>query len=143
MGIALMFGFVCVFFVLGPFLVKPQVVPLERNHLHKNPEGHKAPLNRAVNDIEILRQDTSLSVNQTAVHQKKRVNAENQEINNIEVFGYQTLQYVADQYNADVIKIAAEFNIPEHLVGEKLGRLKKIYPFTMDDIRNSILKNKK
>ncbi len=60
-----------------------------------------------------------------------------------EINGSQTLQYVAEKYGIDVAKLASDLKIPVSLSGEKLGRLKRQYPFTMDDVRESILKNKK
>ena len=60
-----------------------------------------------------------------------------------EINGSQTLQYVAEKYGVDVEKLTTDLNIPGTRSGEKLGRLKRQYPFTMDDVRESILKNKK
>lgn len=60
-----------------------------------------------------------------------------------EINGSQTLQYVAEKYGVDLTKLATDLNIPETRAGEKLGRLKRQYPFTMDDVRESIRKNKK
>jgi hypothetical protein len=34
-------------------------------------------------------------------------------------------------------------NIPENMTGQKLGRLKRQYPFTMTDVRKSISDYKK
>ena len=56
----------------------------------------------------------------------------------IEVYGSQTLQFVADKYNVPVSIIAADLKIPETLFEEKLGRIKKQHPFTMDDVKASI-----
>ncbi len=61
----------------------------------------------------------------------------------IEVTGSQTLQYVAKKYNVPASVIAADLNIPKGLNEEKLGRLKKQYPFQMEDVRASITKYKK
>ena len=60
-----------------------------------------------------------------------------------EINGSLTLQYVAEKYGVDVTKLAADLNIPVSLAGEKLGRLKRQFPFNMEDVRESILKNKK
>jgi Mor family transcriptional regulator len=53
-----------------------------------------------------------------------------------------TLQYIADKHNVPVDMLASELKIPKTLVGEKLGRLKKRYNFTMNDVRTIISKNK-
>ncbi|WP_339116906.1 hypothetical protein [Petrimonas sp.] len=39
-------------------------------------------------------------------------------------------------------KLATDLNIPSDRFGEKLGRLRRQYAFTMNDVRKSILKNK-
>jgi hypothetical protein len=55
-----------------------------------------------------------------------------------EVSGNHTLQYVANRYDVSAAVICRDLKIPEHLAGERLGRLKKMYPFTMTDVRKSI-----
>jgi len=50
---------------------------------------------------------------------------------------------VADKYNVSAEAIAADLKIPATFTGEKLGRLKKQYSFTMDDVKASIAAHKK
>jgi|WetSurMetagenome_2_1015567.scaffolds.fasta_scaffold51117_3 hypothetical protein len=60
-----------------------------------------------------------------------------------EVSGNQTLQYVSNRYNVPAAVICRDLNIPEHLAGERLGKLKKMYLFTMTDVRKSIVTYKR
>ena len=48
-----------------------------------------------------------------------------------EVNSFETLQFVAEKYNIPANKIAADLKVPERMTGEKLGRLKKQFSFTM------------
>ena len=125
-----------------PLFVKPELVqkePLHRNsHDKKNNSFHSNSQNN-----ELIKQHDSSSTNSSSKanqEKKKKLHSSKEEI---EVFGSQTLQFVADKYNVPVSIIAADLKIPLTLSEQKLGRIKKQYPFTMDDVRTSISNYKK
>jgi hypothetical protein len=124
-----------------PLFVKPEQVekePLHRNEHHNNTLSLGDSLKK-----ESARENDTLSIhgNQKANQGNKRHHHSSTE--EIEVFGNQTLQFVADKYKVPVSVIAADLKVPETLFEEKLGRIKKQYPFTMDDVRASISNYKK
>ncbi len=63
-----------------------------------------------------------------------------------QINGSQSLSSVAKTYHISIEELASELNIPISLKEEKIGRLKKQYSFTMNDIRmavKTLSKNKK
>jgi len=121
-----------------PLFVKPIIV--EREPLHKN--RHDRNNNAYSGFPETQSQEKYIDTVVTNNNNRNRQNYHS--VNDeYEVYGSQTLQFVADKYNVPANKIAADLKIPETLTGEKLGRLKKKYSFTMDDIKNSISNYKK
>lgn len=128
----------CVGFLLisFPLLIKPEII--QREPLHQNRENRKN-YPPALDTLNIGR---NKQINKT--DQNDSVKKHTQPLKeNYEVQGSMTLQYVADKYTVPVRIIAADLKIPENLAGERLGRLRKQYHFTMDDVRNSISKYKK
>ena len=124
-----------------PLFVKPEIVEKEPLHRNKHDNKNLVPGNSEENGF--IKQHDSISVDghpKTNQENKRYLNSSKTEI---EVYGSQTLQFVADKYNVPVRVIAFDLKIPENLSGEKLGRLKKQYPFTMDDVKASILDYKK
>lgn len=59
-----------------------------------------------------------------------------------DINGSQTLQNISEKYRVPVEVLAADLNIPSGMKDEKLGRLRRKYSFSMEDVRNSIVKNR-
>ena len=123
-----------------PFFVKPEILAKEVLHQNSNSNLHsESPVLRETdggNDSAVfITQKQAIQVNEN--NQYHHANEE------YEINGSETLQFVADKYNVPASKIAADLNVPESMTGEKLGRLKKQYSFIMDDVRNSISKNRR
>jgi len=140
--IALTGVFTIIFLLLisFPLLVEPEII--EKGPLHRGRN------NRNINSTsECSDSNKQLNSANTAVldSNTKDFNKKNQHLANeeYEVYGYQTLQFVADKYNVPASTIAADLKIPVTLATEKLGRLRKQYSFTMDDVKNSISNYKK
>jgi hypothetical protein len=116
-----------------PLFIKPEIVgrkPLHQNRNIKNKSVTNIPKS---NELSKHTNIDALDSNNDKEH-KHTLN------DGYEVQGSMTLQFVADKYNVPASKIAADLKIPVTLTGEKLGRLKKQYLFTMDDVKKSILK---
>ncbi len=118
-----------------PLLIKPEII--QREPLHQNRENR----NNYSRVSDTLNMDRNKQITKT--NQNDSVKKHEQTLKEYyEVQGSMTLQYVADKYKVPVGIIASELKIPQNLAGEKLGRLKKQYNFTMDDVRNIISKNR-
>lgn len=127
----------CIGFLLisFPLLIKPEVI--QREPLHQNRENR----NNYSQVLDTLNMDRNKQINKTNQNDsvKKHVQTLKEDY---EVQGSMTLQYVADKYNVPVGIIASELKVPQNLADEKLGRLRRQYNFTMDDVRNIISKNR-
>lgn len=143
-GILCLFGLIT---LVSPFFLEPEKVPFEpkfRNKTHQVslPENIRQE-NRDNEDLntrqytESVKKDTPSEVEQKSIVIADE-NHHHSEYSEFEVYGYQTLQEAAERYNVPAEIIARDLNIPENLIGEKLGHLRKQYSFTMTDVRKSI-----
>ncbi len=133
-------GFLLIAF---PLFVKPEIVTRESLHLNRKfkQEAHRAATPGGI------RKEGSKEVEKDTVVSPAGLNKPEQALTETvfadrEINGSQTLQFVADKYGIPAEKLAADLSIPSDRAGEKLGRLRKQYAFTMDDVRKSILKSK-
>ena len=123
-----------------PLIIEPKII--ERTPLHQNRNAHSgtgySPENQSKNSLMVqpdssFSDKTKMNVQDKHFQHKNELAKEEYEIN-----GSLTLQFVADKYGIPANKLADDLNVPETLVGEKLGRLRKQYSFTIDDVRKSI-----
>jgi len=112
---------IIILFISFPLFVEPEII--DKIPMHKNRNSRNNNSDSAFNNTSELSTSADTKV--------------------YDVNGSQTLQFVADKYNVPVSTITADLKIPVTLAGEKLGRLRKSYLFTMDDVRNSISNYKK
>lgn len=129
------------FSISFPLFVKPEIIEKEPLHRNRNDKNNLAP--GVSGENKFLKQKDSISDNGSLKMKQDNKRIFHSSKEEIEVYGSQTLQFVADKYNVPVSVIAADLKIPETLSEEKLGRIKKQYPFTMDDVRASISNYKK
>jgi ribosomal protein S6 len=126
-----------------PLFVKPEIIDREPVHRNRNDRninsfnGFTEP-NQFSRKVDSTLSDNNIPEKQTIV--KQNYQSANEKY---EVFGYQTLQFVADKYNVPANKIAAYLNVPVSMTSEKLGRLKRQYSFSMDDVRACIAEYQK
>ena len=133
-----------VLLIAFPLFVKPEIITRESLHLNRKfkqevqrtliPEGIPEETQKDI------RKDSAVS-SPAPLHKQDHRLTETVFADH-EINGSQTLQFIAEKYGIPPEKLAADLNIPLERAGEKLGRLRKRYIFTMDDVRNSVLKNK-
>lgn len=148
-------GLICLFGALAlitPFLLEPEKVPFEpkyRNRFnHNSSSENRIP---AIIDKEVITAEKPVESEGTDTHSNIQENRgitvheehHNSEYDEFEVYGYHTLQYVADRYNVPAAVICRDLKIPENRAAERLGQLRKQYAFTMTDVRKSISDYKK
>jgi len=129
------------FSISFPLFIKPEIVQKEPLHRNRYDNNNLAPGVSLKSESSKQKDRLSINGNSKAnMENKRHLHSSKEEI---EVYGSQTLQFVADKYNVPVGIIAANLKIPETLSEEKLGRIKKRYSFTMDDVKTSILNYKR
>lgn len=121
-----------------PLFINPEIV--EKEATHRNRKEEKTI--EAENANRTITENSEITNNGKPKVETREATHTHLNSVKIEVLGNQTLQYVADKYNVPVNVIAADLNLPNGLNEEKLGRLKRQYPFSMNDVRASITKYK-
>ncbi len=133
--LALVFALICIGLVIVPWFINPELVPLERKHrreFKQSDASRNESMKKRTMSSEKVQKDTVFKVIKEPKHQHQR----NQEI---EVYGYMTLQEVADKYDVPVHNLAQFINIPDSEKNYRLGRLRKQYDFHMSDVREAVL----
>jgi len=142
--------------LIAPFFLEPEVAALPRQHLHQrkdafyvkdtsaNKQGKVTP---GINDKHKME-----GRDQDRLYKNRHVHDETQDTlhehdhhalkEDIEVFGYMTLEEVASRYDVSAVKLANAINVPESKTDVRLGLLRKQYNFSMNDIREQVLKQK-
>jgi hypothetical protein len=132
-GIAVFVGAACIFLALAPLFVSPEVAPLLRKHIRNHDLSRFSEKNH---DIDHNKKPFSDSINlkqgKSDLHKHK-----NEEI---EVYGYMTLDEISEKYDIPVAELTKALDIPTDRSNNRLGRLKKQYNFHINDVRNAILK---
>jgi hypothetical protein len=150
-GIALFLALFCLIILISPFFIVPEKVPFQpqyRNRSSNSPSliNHKPEAGKNITLPVQKSGEPDKTVISTEDQERQAVITEpdhhDSDYKEYEVYGYQTLLFVAQKYNVPVNKIAIDLNIPENLAGERLSYLKKTYSFTMTDVRKSIANNK-
>jgi len=130
---------ISILLITFPIFVKPEII--ERDPLHQNKHGKHLVSERPEvnNEPPQVKAD---SINPEIQDQRKHQPG-HEALEELGITGSQTLQEVADHHGIPATVLAADLQIPASRAAEKLGRLRKQYTFTMDDVRKSILKHKK
>ncbi len=77
---------------------------------------------------------------QQVEHKQHEQQHEHNKLNNVDINGQMTINEVSKKYNIPAHDLANQINVPNNLVDERLGRLKKQYQFDMDELREYIEK---
>ena len=138
--------------LISPFFIKPGQVPFEpryRNRIINSPSSFSQNPEDSNSTYLAVQEsaETAKSSGTTEIRNNQSSSAESaqhdSEYSEYEVFGYHTLKTVSSRYDVPVSYLANSLKIPENLAGEKLGFLRREYPFTMTDVRKSIADYKK
>ncbi len=148
-----------VLFFIGPLFVNPSVSDWQGHHQH---HGHhhgtesgqrnkQTPAHRNIHgskeQTETIEkqmpgkqetQEAHESCNEDGHHKENHEN-----LQSIAVYGYMTINEVAEKYDMDPAEICRRANIPEEYANEKLGRLRKRYGFRLSDIKNIVKSSNK
>ena len=149
--IAVMLVFLTLFALISPFLLKPDTVPSEPEYRNRNfyfPESSQSNATDVTEHVtfsNVSQNEISLDVNPSEDPESRSVVLSSEgtihhgpEYDQYEVFGYNTLNEIAERYSISANSIADKLGIPANLSSERLSWLRKRYPFTMSDVRKTI-----
>jgi len=139
--LAVFFGAVCLVLLLVPLLLKPEVTPLPRKHIHS-----KTVKRFSENDPGKLPANEQKAKEEThhnqVIHKGETERLHKHAHPEIEVYGYMTLNEVANKYDVAITDLTKVLNIPSSLSNTRIGRLKRQYDFHNSEIREAVLKIK-
>ena len=138
---------ITVFLIVFPFVVNPKVVESEAGKGHRSLRRvggteRETPIERPLETTdeptdETIKENTIESATEHPVDTLQHGSHEKYTVSGraVEVKGYMTLNEVARIYNVPVSAILNGLGLPESaLQVQKLGRLRKLYHFTMTDV---------
>lgn len=125
--IAVIFIIACVFFVISPFMVSPEIQDLARGERHyRIKRGY-------LEDKEETTKQPAKRVKDLPHESHRHVES------SIEVRGYMTLAEVAEKHKVPLEYLKRQLNLPEFTPsGERLGLLRKRYGFRMSEVEKII-----
>jgi hypothetical protein len=133
----LIVGFLCLVFVLFAFFISPvQKEAEDFLHRHAHSASIKPGINRTLRapepEMELAREATRMDHGQEHLHSREHHSSLN---------GRMTLADIANQFRIPLDKVKQRLGLPVHVdSAETLGRLRKIYGFTMQEARDRMEK---
>lgn len=130
-----------IIFGILPLYITPEVRQGVSHHTNNNQTDNGSQNRLRQHDNQVAAQpivEQPQKVIPTAGKQENRKQANHSDV---EIFGYMTINEVAEKYNVSAQDLAKSINIPVGNNDKKLGRLKKQYNFQLSEIRNYIVKN--
>ncbi len=125
-------------FVLGvaPLLVKPEIKPFVNAHQHQN--YLKNEQQEVIEpDSLVLLPNNKITVDKATIRHQKD---EHENLADWGHTGAMTLNELAEKYKVSGVDLAKALGIPENMRTERIGRLKRMYGFDNDELKNEIEK---
>ncbi len=136
--IAILIGLLVLFFAVGPLLVAPDVVPDTGNHDH-----HKTGIQKKVPAYTPTPEDDFYKEQERdtkkVLTEEEGITEHEEHDHDLDIAGYMTLAEVANKNGIPIGKLAGELNIPPGHYNENVGRLKRQYNFSMDELRGTVV----
>ncbi len=139
-----------VFLFLFAFIIQPEQVYHEHIFRHRTENvsqtnaTHEASVQNTITVEDKVDAVDKNDIESHGLHEDhETLEQHHSEVDEFEVNGTQTLQFVASKYNVPLASICTELNIPEKYSSERLGRLRKRYDFSMSDVSRAISNYKK
>jgi len=130
--ISIFIGIFSISLALSPFLVNPEVAPLPRKYMHNRIPARIINTESLQNTI----QNNNESISSMPVNKEvEEANIHHNQYEEIDINGTKTLYEISRKYNISVEELARSINIPVIYSNERLGRLKRRYGFSLDDLK--------
>jgi hypothetical protein len=122
-------------FGIIPLFLTPEVKEGVSHHAHSNEPGKGYYSEQREHKNQVVPQPgTEQSQGVTTLEE----NHKHIKHSDIEIFGYMTINEVAEKYNVPAKELAKSINVPVVYNNERLGRLKKKYTFQLNDLKDYI-----
>jgi hypothetical protein len=127
-----------VVFGIIPLFLSPEVEEGVSHHAQSNKpgKGYHSKERQYKNQI-IVKPAIEQEQEVTSIEDNQK-NHRHTNHSDIEIFGYMTINEVAEKYNVPAKELAKSINVPVGYNDERLGRLKKRYTFQLNDLKDYI-----
>ena len=135
-AVAICLGVISLFFVIAPFLISPDIAPLQTKNTHSRNAG------RFWNDALTEVHDSLSLVYEAPEERPHEIHPGHRReysFSNLEIYGSMTLDEVCGRYSVSVNELTRAMDIPANKSAERIGRLKRRYGFEMDELKNAIV----
>ncbi len=137
--ITVFLGVLCFIFLFIPLVMKPEVVSLQRNHIHSKTTC-RLPDNNHGNITGGDQMEKKEIISKKDTHDRQPGSSHEHPYAEIEVYGYMTLSEAATKYEVDATELLIALNIPSGLSDMRIGRIRRQYGFRNNEIKDAILK---
>ncbi|MBN1480076.1 DUF4405 domain-containing protein [candidate division KSB1 bacterium] len=121
----------CLVLAIGPLYVKPRITSMTAHNIGR--------MQHSINESQMSGDHASQSPEDAGArhgdHEHTSLSEE------IPIYGYMTLEQVAEKYNVSASNLAIHLGVPVTETGRKLGRLRREYNFQMSAVRAYLQKN--
>jgi len=105
--------------------IKPEIAQLERKHNR----------NRIPENSQSVSGTSNLPSEAGKMFDNDTADIQRHHNNEADINGTMTLNEISERFNINVDELAKAINVPADNANERLGRLKKRYGFSLDDLR--------
>lgn len=137
--IAVFLGILCFILLFIPLVMKPEVVSLQRKHIHSK-TASRLPVNNHGNITGSDQVEKKEIIFKKDNHDRQPGSSHEHPYSEIDVYGYMTLCEAAAKYEVDATELSIALNIPPGLSDMRIGRLRRQYGFRNNEIKDAILK---
>lgn len=142
--ITLVSFFILITFVFGimPFFVKPEVCDGIKHHAHA-PYQYHHDVDTIITTDQVKHSDSidAVSANNSSIRQHAELPAQEEDEehhHHSDINGQMTLHQLAEDYHISEKELCQYLGIPTDQAQERLGRLRKRYGFSIEDLRTYI-----
>lgn len=125
--------------VFAPFFLKPQIKPFFKTRIHQSAQKTEVQRNVVIETVFANEKQMNDEKDSDLV-----LNSNHNKSDDWERAGAMSLTQLAQKYNIDEALLAKSLNIPSSFCSERIGRLKRIYGFDNEKLKekvNSLTKN--
>jgi hypothetical protein len=136
-AVAVCLGVISLFFIVAPFLVSPDIAPLQTRNIHSRNAGRfwNDGLAEVHDSLPLVYEEPP----DESPHESHTGHRREHSYSNLEIYGSMTLDELCRRHSVSVNELTGKMDIPASESAERIGRLKRRYGFEMDELKNTIV----
>ncbi|MBN2262072.1 MAG: DUF4405 domain-containing protein [Prolixibacteraceae bacterium] len=133
LAVSVVFVLVLLTMVFAPFFLKPQTKPFFKARIHQTAQKTEVQRNIVIEAVVDNEKQMNVEKGLDLV-----LNTNHNKPDDWERAGAMSLTQLAQKYNIDEALLAKSLNIPSSFCSEKIGRLKRIYGFDNEKLKEKV-----